>query len=307
MPLAPRMRIAPAAADIRLRPGRPVGAAFALPGRGRRVRRRDRCRPTRRPPRRSPRVRPCRSWRRASWPSASPSATRPMVQVSAAAHQPAAGRRHRAGRVGGHRGGLRRPGRHRRRRLGRRAAADRRRGCCSSPAAIDAGRRSDLALDGSDLAAAAVTAALIATLARIAAVLSPGGQLAVAAALVLVVAVAARAMPEEWRRGPVARPRRRRRPDRGAGRLVGAARRGGCARHPGPDLGRRPDRLAGRADRRPDLAGPGRAGAARRRRRDPAARPRGSTTWRASARCWPPIGAPAAFDLPWWSPVLVGG
>lgn len=68
---------------------------------------------------------------------------------------------------------------------------------------IDAGRRADLTLDGSDLAAAAVTAALIATLVRIAAVLAPGGQLAVAAGLVLVVAVGARAMPEEWRRGPI--------------------------------------------------------------------------------------------------------
>ncbi|MGC1214233.1 MAG: permease, partial [Micromonospora sp.] len=39
---------------------------------------------------------------------------------------------------------------------------------------IDRGRRADLSLDGSDLAAAATTAALIATLVRIAAVLAPG-------------------------------------------------------------------------------------------------------------------------------------
>ncbi|MGK5675271.1 SCO7613 C-terminal domain-containing membrane protein, partial [Micromonospora sp. URMC 106] len=171
---------------------------------------------------------------------------------------------------------------------------------------IDAGRRSDLALDGSDLAAAAVTAALIATLARIAAVLTPGGQLAVAAGLVLVVAVAARAMPEEWRRGPILGIAV-------GGVLIGllagwSALRGGWGvlATPGPIW-------AG------DLTG------------WPAA-PTGGSTWQApialallgvaAAVLLPPpwkydvsgaaavlatIGAPAAFDLPWWSPVLVGG
>ncbi|KAB1157152.1 permease, partial [Micromonospora sp. AMSO12t] len=171
---------------------------------------------------------------------------------------------------------------------------------------IDAGRRSDLTLDGSDLAAAAVTAALIATLARIAAVLAPGGQLAVAAALVLVVAVAARAMPEEWRRGPIVGLAV-------GGVLIGllagwSALRGGLGvlATPGPIW-------AG------DLTG------------WPAG-PTGGSTWQApvalallgvaAAVLLPPpwkydvsgaaavlatIGAPAAFDLPWWSPVLVGG
>ncbi|SCL54386.1 hypothetical protein GA0070606_2273 [Micromonospora citrea] len=171
---------------------------------------------------------------------------------------------------------------------------------------IDAGRRSDLTLDGSDLAAAAVTAALIATLARIAAVLTPGGQLAVAAGLVLVVAVAARAMPEEWRRGPILGIAV-------GGVLIGllagwSALRGGWGvlATPGPIW-------AG------DLTG------------WPAA-PTGGSTWQApvalallgvaAAVLLPPpwkydvsggaavlatIGAPAAFDLPWWSPVLVGG
>ncbi|MFG1952139.1 SCO7613 C-terminal domain-containing membrane protein [Micromonospora sp. NPDC048830] len=170
---------------------------------------------------------------------------------------------------------------------------------------IDAGRRSDLALDGSDLAAAAVTAALIATLLRIAAVLAPGGQLVVAAALVAVVAVAARALPEEWRRGPIL----------GlvvGGTLIGllagwSALRGGWGvlATPGPIW-------AG------DLTG------------WPAA-PTGGSAWQAPvalallgiaagvllpdpwryhvsgvAAVLATIGAPAAFDLPWWSPVLVG-
>ncbi|MGS2614342.1 SCO7613 C-terminal domain-containing membrane protein [Micromonospora sp. LZ34] len=171
---------------------------------------------------------------------------------------------------------------------------------------IDAGRRSDLTLDGSDLAAAAVTGALIATLVRIAAVLAPGGQLAVAAALVLVVAVAARAMPAEWRRGPVLGITI-------GGLLIGllagwTALRGGVGvlATPGPIW-------AG------DLSG------------WPAA-PTGGATWQApvalallgvaagillpapwrydvsgAAAVLATIGAPAAFDLAWWSPVLVGG
>ncbi|GIJ77962.1 hypothetical protein SAMN05443287_105321 [Micromonospora phaseoli] len=171
---------------------------------------------------------------------------------------------------------------------------------------IDAGRRSDLTLDGSDLAAAAVTAALVATLLRIGAVLAPGGQLAVAAALVLVVAVAARAMPEQWRRGPV------------LGLAVGGvligllagwmALRGGVGvlATPGPIWNG-------------DLTG------------WPAA-PTGGATWQgpialallavAAGILLPPpwrydvagvaavlatIGAPAAFNLAWWSPVLIGG
>ncbi|MEV0426661.1 permease [Micromonospora sp. NPDC050495] len=170
---------------------------------------------------------------------------------------------------------------------------------------IDAGRRSDLTLDGSDLALAATTAALIATLVRITAVLAPGGQLVVAAALVLVVAVAARALPEEWRRGPILGVTI-------GGTLIGllagwTALRGGVGvlATPGPIW-------AG------DLTG------------WPAA-PTGGATWQAPVALallavtagilLPPpwrydvsgvaavlatIGAPAAFDLPWWSPVLVG-
>lgn len=170
---------------------------------------------------------------------------------------------------------------------------------------IDAGRRSDVALDGSDLAAAAVTTALIATLVRIAAVLVPGGQLVVAAALVTAVAVAARALPQEWRRGPIVGLA-------AGGTLIGllagwSALRGGWGVLAVPG-----QMWAG------DLSG------------WPAA-PTGGSAWQAPAALallgvgaavllpapWrydvsggcavlATVGAPAAFDLPWWSPILVG-
>ncbi|MFC5946080.1 permease, partial [Micromonospora harpali] len=170
---------------------------------------------------------------------------------------------------------------------------------------IDAGRRADVTLDGSDLATAAVTAALVATLVRVAAVLTPGGQLVVAAALVAAVAAVARAMPEEWRRGPILGLAV-------GGALIGllagwSALRGGWGvlATPGPIW-------AG------DLSG------------WPAA-PTGGSTWQApvalallgiaagvllphpwrhdvsgAAAVLATISLPAAFDLPWWSPVVVG-
>ncbi|RBQ12849.1 permease [Micromonospora sp. LHW51205] len=170
---------------------------------------------------------------------------------------------------------------------------------------IDAGRRADMSLDGSDLALAATTVALVATLARIAAVLAPGGQLVVASALVLLVAVAARALPEEWRRGPILGIA-------AGGLLLGliaawSALRGGLGvlATPGPIW-------AG------NLSG------------WPAA-PTGGSTWQAPVALvllavtaavllpapWKydvsglavvlaTVGAPAAFELPWWSPVVVG-
>ncbi len=171
---------------------------------------------------------------------------------------------------------------------------------------IDAGRRSDLALDGSDLAAAAVTAALVATLLRIGAVLAPSGQLAVAAALVLVVAVAARAMPEEWRRGPV------------VGLAVGGvligllagwmALRGGVGvlATPGPiwhgDLSDWPAAPTGGSTWQGPIALILLAVAAGILLPSP---------WRydvsGAAVVLATIGAPAAFNLSWWSPVLIGG
>jgi hypothetical protein len=67
---------------------------------------------------------------------------------------------------------------------------------------IDHGRRADRMLDGADYASAAATTALIGALARIAAILAPGGEIATVAALILVVAIGVRALPEDWRRGP---------------------------------------------------------------------------------------------------------
>ncbi|GIF75543.1 SCO7613 C-terminal domain-containing membrane protein [Asanoa siamensis] len=67
---------------------------------------------------------------------------------------------------------------------------------------IDHGRRADRMLDGADFASAAATTALIGALARIAAILAPGGEIATVAAMILLVAIVVRALPEDWRRGP---------------------------------------------------------------------------------------------------------
>ncbi len=67
---------------------------------------------------------------------------------------------------------------------------------------IDEGRRADRMLDGADIAAAAVTAAAIGSLARAAELYSSQLWLVMAAAAVLVVALGIRMLPEGWRRGP---------------------------------------------------------------------------------------------------------
>ncbi|MFK3981042.1 SCO7613 C-terminal domain-containing membrane protein [Micromonospora sp. NPDC050397] len=171
---------------------------------------------------------------------------------------------------------------------------------------IDAGRRADRLLDGSDFAAAAATAGLVGALARIAGILAPGAELAVAAGLVVVVAVGVRALPEHWRRGPV----------------LGVVLSGGVialiAGYTAISGGLRV------------LATPGRIWAA-----DLDAWPMGSTgasAWQAPIalvllaaaaaaalpRPWKydvagvcvglaTIGTPAALGLPWWSPIVVGG
>ncbi|SCL19122.1 hypothetical protein GA0074694_2579 [Micromonospora inyonensis] len=172
--------------------------------------------------------------------------------------------------------------------------------------AIDARGRADLALDGSDFAAAAATAALVATLLRIAAVLAPGAQLVVAAALVLLVAVAARTLPDEWRRGPVLGMAV-------AGAIVAAlagwmALRGGFGviAVPGPiwagDLTGWPAAPTGGATTQAPVALVLLGVAAAILLPEP---------WKhdvsGAAAVLATISAAAAFDLPWWSPVLVGG
>nr|MDT0657863.1 permease [Micromonospora sp. DSM 115978] len=170
---------------------------------------------------------------------------------------------------------------------------------------IDAGRRADRLLDGSDFAAAAATAALIGTLARIAAILVPGGELIAAAFLITVIAVGIRTMPDDWRRGPV----------------LGAALSGAVialiAGWTAVSGGLRV------------LATPGRIWAA-----DLNTWPAGPAegAWQAPValvllavaaaivlpRPWgydvagacvglATIGTPAALGLPWWSPIVVGG
>jgi hypothetical protein len=77
----------------------------------------------------------------------------------------------------------------------------------SASTRIDAIRRSDRLLDGADLAAAAVTASVVVTLARITSLVLPltgtDAALATAAILILLVTLGVRVLPAGWRRGPV--------------------------------------------------------------------------------------------------------
>jgi len=68
---------------------------------------------------------------------------------------------------------------------------------------LDAGGRLMAGLDGSDVAALAVTTAALAALSRVAALVVPRYPLATVAALVLGVALGVRALPADWRRGPM--------------------------------------------------------------------------------------------------------
>ncbi|MEE6257595.1 zinc ribbon domain-containing protein [Plantactinospora sonchi] len=170
---------------------------------------------------------------------------------------------------------------------------------------IDAGRRADRLLDGSDIAAAAATAALVGTLARIAGILGDGAELAAAAFVILVVAAGIRAMPAQWRRGPI----------------LGMAFCGGVialiagwtALAGGLQALATPGRLwaADLADWPVDGTGTGwqapvalvlLAGAAA------IALPR-PWAYDVAAACvgLATIGTPAALGLPWWSPIIVGG
>ncbi|HEY3009166.1 MAG TPA: permease [Micromonosporaceae bacterium] len=167
---------------------------------------------------------------------------------------------------------------------------------------IDAGRRADRMLDGPDVAAAAVTAGIAATLARIAAIALPGSELAVTSMLVLGVALGVRAMPAHWRRGPILGV--------SASGVVLMALAGYRALTGGVRV----------------LAIPGRIWSA-----DLSRWPTGGVGWQApvalallaaaAAVVLPPpvgydvsaacvglatIGAPVGFGLPWWSPLLVG-
>ncbi|BCB85107.1 hypothetical protein Psuf_024200 [Phytohabitans suffuscus] len=170
---------------------------------------------------------------------------------------------------------------------------------------IDAGRRPDRLLDGPDFAAAAAIAGIIGTFARIAGILFPGGVLAVAALLVLFVAVGVRAMPPDWRRGPILGV--------AASGAVLAAIAGYTALSGGlrvlatpgalweADLGTWPSGGGGVGWQAPVALALLAAAAAivlpRPWAYDVAAVCVGLAT----------IGAPVALGLPWWSPMIVGG
>jgi hypothetical protein len=172
---------------------------------------------------------------------------------------------------------------------------------------IDSGRRADRVLDGSDFAAAAVTAATLAALARVGALALPGSELATTAALVLVVALGVRAMPDEWRRGPIL--------GSAASASLIAAIAGYEALRDGVRALSTPGSIwAGHLEKWPGAGGAG------------------ATAWQApiallflaaaAAVVLPrpagydvaavgvglaTIGAPVAMGLPWWSPIVVGG
>jgi hypothetical protein len=170
---------------------------------------------------------------------------------------------------------------------------------------IDNGRRADRIMDGPDIAAAAATVAVCGALSRVAALAFPHAPLAVAGLVVLAVGLGIRALPEEWRRGPV-------RGLAAAGIVVGA-----IAGYQALAWGLRILTAPGQVwysdlSHYPTTAPPGGwqapitllviAVAAT------AALPR-PASYDVGAVCvaLATIGGPAAFGLPWWSPLLVGG
>jgi hypothetical protein len=170
---------------------------------------------------------------------------------------------------------------------------------------IDAGRRSDRVLDGPDIAAAAATVAICGALARVGALAFPDAPLVVSGFVVMVVAFGVRALPVDWRRGPV----------RGlavAGAVVGLiaawlALAAGLRilAAPGPiwqsDLSGYPATVSPDAWQAPiTLLLIAIAAAA-------ALPPPYSYDVGAVCATLATVGAPACFGLPWWSPLLVGG
>ncbi|OJF14660.1 SCO7613 C-terminal domain-containing membrane protein [Couchioplanes caeruleus] len=170
---------------------------------------------------------------------------------------------------------------------------------------LDHGRRADRLLDGPDIAAAAATVAVCGALARVAALAFPDAPLAVGAVVILIVAAGVHSLPEDWRRGPV----------RGvslAG-LVVAAIAGWQALGDGLRIMAAPGPIwSSDVSGYPTAAEPGAwqapfalviiAIAATAALPLPA-------RYDVSAVCvaLATIGAPAAFGLPWWSPLLIGG
>ncbi|MEV6490368.1 hypothetical protein AB0M20_17335, partial [Actinoplanes sp. NPDC051633] len=160
-------------------------------------------------------------------------------------------------------------------------------------------------LDGPDIAAAGATVAICGALSRVAALAFPEAPLVVAGLVVLAVGLGVRALPEDWRRGPV----------RGlslAGLVVGLiaawlALNAGLRilAAPGPfwgtDLSGYPGNIPASAWQAPlALLFVAIAAAA-------ALPPPYSYDVGAVCAALATVGAPAAFGLPWWSPLLIGG
>lgn len=170
---------------------------------------------------------------------------------------------------------------------------------------IDAGRRADRMFDGADVAAAAVTAAVLASLIRVTSLLTPGTELVAGAVLVLVVAVGVRSLPADWRRGPTLGVTL-------AGAVVAGfaaltALRGGLR-----ILTATEDLWHGNLNAWPDTPPPDgwQAPAALLLLALAAAivLPRPGS-YDAAAVCvgLATVGAPVALGLPWWSPIMVDG
>jgi hypothetical protein len=170
---------------------------------------------------------------------------------------------------------------------------------------IDNGLRSDRTLDGPDIAAAAATAAICGALARVAALAFPTAPLVVAGAVVLAVGFGVRALPYDWRRGPVLGLTL-------AGVVVGSiaawqalAQGLRIIAAPGPlwasDLSGYPAHAPAGAWQAPVtlllIAVAAAVGLTRPISYDVGAVCAAIAT----------IGAPACFGLPWWAPLLVGG
>lgn len=170
---------------------------------------------------------------------------------------------------------------------------------------IDAGRRADRMLDGPDVAAAAATVAICGALARVAALAFPDAPLMMAGLVVLFVALGVRSLPADWRRGPV------------RGLTVSGVIVGGIAAWLALAAGLR---ILGAPGGIWDSDLSGYSGVVE------------AGSWQApvtllliavaAAAALPPpysydvgavaatlatISAPAAFGLPWWAPLLIGG
>ncbi|MFC7531406.1 SCO7613 C-terminal domain-containing membrane protein [Actinoplanes sp. GCM10030250] len=170
---------------------------------------------------------------------------------------------------------------------------------------IDARGRNDRMLDGPDIAAAAATVAICGALARVAALAFPNAPLAVAGVVVLLVGMGVTVLMDDWRRGPA----------RGlaiAALVVGAiagwqALVGGLRilSAPGPLWGADLSQYA--ADPPP---GAWQAPFALVMIAITAAiaMPKPHASYASGlAAALATIGAPWAFGLPWWSPLVVGG